>query len=318
VDRSPIRSDSASLPSRLYAASHRLLFPVLLACCTAGIAQTASRPIYLDPSRPIDERVSDLIGHLTLEEKAQQLNHLTSYPSPAYWAQVLFGNHLGDHKVQSSATDAGSLLFWSATSSTQAKILHIKLVNATDQPQCILLDIANVMPGYAIAYTLHLATRFATNSSQQPDQIKPVTPNVKIAERTGVTLCRKIQSKCSTFQFADDTDFSNSSMNPGLLKLRSAFEMSDCPWCVPVVSYAAVLEMEGCPSRRRSFPKRLHNMIGRDSDVSCSELDHGQDGSQDSTYCANFLTDRICSEGHGEIVAEQFVPWGSDQLAVLP
>jgi alpha-N-arabinofuranosidase len=50
----------------------------------------------------------------------------TSYPSPAYWAQVLFGNHLGDHTVQSSATDAGSRLFWSATLSTQAKILHLR------------------------------------------------------------------------------------------------------------------------------------------------------------------------------------------------
>jgi hypothetical protein len=48
-------------------------------------------------------------------------------------------------------------------------------------------------------------------------------------------------------------------------------------------------------------------MIGRDSDVTCSTLDHGQSGSQDSTYCANFLTVRICSERHGKIVAEQFV-----------
>jgi hypothetical protein len=55
------------------------------------------------------------------------------------------------------------------------------------------------------------------------------------------------------------------------------------------------------------IPKRLHNMIGRDSDVSCSALDHGQDGSEDSTYCANFQAVRICSGGHGEIVAEQFV-----------
>ena len=97
MDRCPIRSDSASLPSRLYAASHRLLFLVLLACCTAGIAQTASRPIYLDPSRPIDERVSDLISHLTLEEKAQQLNHLNNgiprlnIPMWGGWNQTLHG-----------------------------------------------------------------------------------------------------------------------------------------------------------------------------------------------------------------------------------
>jgi beta-glucosidase len=39
-------------------------------------AQEAARPIYLDPSKPTEQRVSDLIGRMTLEEKAQQLNHL--------------------------------------------------------------------------------------------------------------------------------------------------------------------------------------------------------------------------------------------------
>jgi len=116
---------------------------------------------------------TDLIGY----------DALSAYPSPAYWAQVLFGNHLGDHTVQSSATNAGPLLFWSATLSTQAKILHLKLVNATDRPQSILLDIASAIPGYATAYSLHAATRFATNSIQKPDTIKPVTSKVKIADK---------------------------------------------------------------------------------------------------------------------------------------
>jgi beta-glucosidase len=39
-------------------------------------AQEATRPAYLDPSKPTEQRVSDLIGRMTLEEKAQQLNHL--------------------------------------------------------------------------------------------------------------------------------------------------------------------------------------------------------------------------------------------------
>jgi beta-glucosidase len=92
-----ICSDSVLLPSRLYAAKRCLLFLVLLAFRTAGIAQTASRPIYLDPSRPIDDRVSDLIGHLTLEEKAQQLNHLNNgiprlnIPMWGGWNQTLHG-----------------------------------------------------------------------------------------------------------------------------------------------------------------------------------------------------------------------------------
>ena len=47
----------------------------LLYLCGA-YGQDATRPAYLDPSTPIDQRVADLIGRMTLEEKAQQLNHL--------------------------------------------------------------------------------------------------------------------------------------------------------------------------------------------------------------------------------------------------
>ena len=36
-------------------------------------ASTASQPVYLDPSKPIDQRVDDLISKLTLEEKASLL-----------------------------------------------------------------------------------------------------------------------------------------------------------------------------------------------------------------------------------------------------
>ena len=52
------------------------IFCGLLLCLSVATAQDASRPVYLDPSKPIEQRVSDLIGRMTLEEKAQQLNHL--------------------------------------------------------------------------------------------------------------------------------------------------------------------------------------------------------------------------------------------------
>ena len=69
----------------------------LLASCGIGFAQNASRPAYLDPSRPIDQRVNDLIGRLTLEEKAAQLNHLNTgvprlgIPMWGGWNQTLHG-----------------------------------------------------------------------------------------------------------------------------------------------------------------------------------------------------------------------------------
>ena len=47
-----------------------------LLCLCGTLAQDASRPTYLDTSKPIEKRVADLIGRMTLDEKAQQLNHL--------------------------------------------------------------------------------------------------------------------------------------------------------------------------------------------------------------------------------------------------
>jgi beta-glucosidase len=85
------------LPPARLTRKPRLVSLALLLFCAAGTAQTTSRPLYLDPSRPIDERVSDLIGRLTLEEKAAQLNHLNSgiprlnIPMWGGWNQTLHG-----------------------------------------------------------------------------------------------------------------------------------------------------------------------------------------------------------------------------------
>lgn len=38
--------------------------------------RTRERPAYLDPSKPTEQRIADLIGRMTLKEKVQQLNHL--------------------------------------------------------------------------------------------------------------------------------------------------------------------------------------------------------------------------------------------------
>lgn len=48
----------------------------LLLCLCGASAQDTTRAVYLDPSKPTDQRAADLIARMTLEEKAQQLNHL--------------------------------------------------------------------------------------------------------------------------------------------------------------------------------------------------------------------------------------------------
>ncbi len=70
------------------------LFPLVLAFVTATQAQT---PAYQDPTKPIESRIADLIGRMTIEEKAAQLNHLNTgiprlqVPMWGGWNQTLHG-----------------------------------------------------------------------------------------------------------------------------------------------------------------------------------------------------------------------------------
>jgi beta-glucosidase len=69
----------------------------VLASSLAAVAQSPAAPIYLDPSRPVESRVDDLISRMTLEEKASQLvNQSRAIPRlqvPEYdwWSEALHG-----------------------------------------------------------------------------------------------------------------------------------------------------------------------------------------------------------------------------------
>lgn len=73
-----------------------LLFFLTLTLTTT-FAQQSNAPIYLDPSKTVDERVDDLVGRMTLDEKASQLvNQARAIPRlqvPAYnwWSEALHG-----------------------------------------------------------------------------------------------------------------------------------------------------------------------------------------------------------------------------------
>jgi hypothetical protein len=81
----------------------RLLCPALLAVvfwvCVPGYAQSpeSKKPPYLDPSLPVDVRVKDLVGRMTLQEKiSQTLNNAPAIERlqvPAYdwWNEALHG-----------------------------------------------------------------------------------------------------------------------------------------------------------------------------------------------------------------------------------
>ncbi len=80
--------------------SFRTLLFALLSLVLVTIplaAQNNAKPLYLDPSQPVDARVDDLIHRMTLEQKASQLvNQARAIPDlqvPNYdwWSEALHG-----------------------------------------------------------------------------------------------------------------------------------------------------------------------------------------------------------------------------------
>jgi alpha-N-arabinofuranosidase len=108
---------------------------------------------------------------------------MKSYGSPSYYAQCLFAEHLGDAVVQSSITGAGPRFFYSATRS--GSVLHLKLVNASDKPQELSLEIAR-LKGAATMWSLHGGSFEATNSIAEPEKIVPVMSRVALGKTHSV------------------------------------------------------------------------------------------------------------------------------------
>ena len=108
-----------------------------------------------------------------------------SFGSPSYYAQALFAAHLGDTVPASILSGAGPRFFYSATVSSKDHVLHLKLVNANDQPQALQLHLDQAASTHkpASRITLHAASFAAANSIDRPNAIAPVTSPLKIAGR---------------------------------------------------------------------------------------------------------------------------------------
>jgi alpha-N-arabinofuranosidase len=121
---------------------------------------------------------SDLIGY----------DAARAYGSPSYYAQALFANHIGDHTVGTEATGLNSRFFWSATVSSSDKMLHLKLVNGSSETQQLSVEIPGATTGKATVYTLHAASRWATNTIEHPEAIKPVTSSMAWKSSVAYTI----------------------------------------------------------------------------------------------------------------------------------
>jgi alpha-L-arabinofuranosidase len=105
----------------------------------------------------------------------------TTYASPSYWAQALFAGHLGDGTAQSSISGENKQFFYSATVSSTDKVLHLKLVNASNVAQFLSVKLTGVSGlESAKMISLHGATFEATNSLNDPNAIHPVASSVSI------------------------------------------------------------------------------------------------------------------------------------------
>ena len=114
---------------------------------------------------------SDLIGY----------NAASSYGSPSYYAQVMFGSHLGTEILGADLKGAGDKLFYSVTRDPAKGILYLKLVNASSDPQDlkITLDGAKNVKSVGQLTRLTAGSTAATNTIFDPKQVVPVESPVK-------------------------------------------------------------------------------------------------------------------------------------------
>jgi alpha-L-arabinofuranosidase len=114
-------------------------------------------------------------GGMQWETNLIGYNAAKSYGSPAYYAQVLFAQYVGDHVLASSVQNAGDKFFYSATSSAGMKKIYLKLINGSSDPQPVQINLA----GSKVASSAKLVSLTAhnpqeTNSIDAPDRIVPV------------------------------------------------------------------------------------------------------------------------------------------------
>ena len=105
----------------------------------------------------------------------------TSFNSPSYYAQSLFAGHLGNGTAKTTLTGANNRFFSSATVGSTDKVLHLKLVNASNVAQPVAISLDGVTGSHTASITsLHADTFEATNTMTDPNFIHPTTATAKL------------------------------------------------------------------------------------------------------------------------------------------
>lgn len=116
---------------------------------------------------------SDLIGY----------DAFSSYGSPSFYAQAMFGQYLGTSVPQSSVSGAGERFFYSVTNDAAKSAVYLKLVNASSDPQplTIALEGAPHIAKQGTLVTLSGTNTTETNTINNPTRITPIKTTFKDA-----------------------------------------------------------------------------------------------------------------------------------------
>ncbi|MGA2219380.1 MAG: alpha-L-arabinofuranosidase C-terminal domain-containing protein, partial [Terracidiphilus sp.] len=136
------------------------------------IVMASYAPLFVNVNPGGMQWSTDLIGY----------DALTSYGSPSYWAQVMFGSYLGTEVVPATLSDEGPRLFASATRDAIRRKLFVKVVNATSEARTVRLALTGVEKIGLAAKLITLSGKSpnATNSIGDPEAIVPVEQRITV------------------------------------------------------------------------------------------------------------------------------------------
>jgi alpha-N-arabinofuranosidase len=118
---------------------------------------------------------------------------LNSFVSPSWQAQQLFNTHRGDEVLSASVDkeDSANPLPYSVTRDRANGLIHVKLVNVSDSPREVTIDLGKdtkVKP-QAEVVTLTSKDPNTINSLENPNAVKPITKTITNASSNfSVTL----------------------------------------------------------------------------------------------------------------------------------
>ena len=96
------------------------------------VIMSSYAPLFVNVNPGGMQWATDLIGY----------NALTSYGSPSYWAQVLFGSYLGTEVVATTLTNGGPRVYASVTRDEKLHKLFVKVVNASSEAQSLSIALS--------------------------------------------------------------------------------------------------------------------------------------------------------------------------------